>query len=98
MYVVAADMVQDAYLKQIKEYKMPQPKPSDAEGHVQKFKAPAAPASPEETNLAEDLKAWQQQKVEVEGQAEDSGEQAQEPDWFEREDNFEAELKDEEHH
>ena len=45
---------------------------------------PKAPASPEESNIANDLKAYEDQQVEVEGSAAD-GEAAVEEDWFEEE-------------
>ncbi|KAL8829091.1 MAG: hypothetical protein Q9191_002216 [Dirinaria sp. TL-2023a] len=64
-----ADLVQDLYLKELKAYKPPPTKASDAEGHVLKFSVPKPPQSPEEGDLAQDLKAYEQQQVEVEGQA-----------------------------
>ena len=67
------------YLKELRAYKVPQTKPSDAEGHVQKFQAPAPPKSPEESNLASEMKAYEDQQVEVEGQA-SSGETAEAAD------------------
>ncbi|KAK8214387.1 ATP synthase complex subunit H-domain-containing protein [Phyllosticta capitalensis] len=80
-----ADLVQDMYLRELKNYKPTPVKPQDAEGHVQKFSVPAAPKSPEETDLANDLKAYETQQVEVEGQA-TAGEAAPvEQDWFEEE-------------
>lgn len=70
------------YLKSLREYKVPATKPSDAEGHVQKFNPPAAPKSPEESNLASEMKAYEDSVVEVEGQA--TGETAApEEDYFE---------------
>ena len=48
-------------------------KPSDSEGHVQKFSPPKPPRSPEEGDIANDLKAYEDQQVEVESQA--SGEE-----------------------
>lgn len=77
-----ADLVQDMYLRELKNYKVPQVKASDAEGHVQKFSTPKPPPSPEESDIAKDLKAYENQTVEVEGQA-SSGEQQPEEDWFE---------------
>lgn len=65
-------------------------KPSDAEGHVHKFTPPKVPASPEEANLASDLKAYNEQTVEVEGQQASETTSASEPDWFEEEEDFEA--------
>ncbi|RMZ80125.1 hypothetical protein DV737_g3194, partial [Chaetothyriales sp. CBS 132003] len=47
-----ADLVQDLYLKELRNYKVPATKASDADGLVQKFTPPAAPKSPEEANLA----------------------------------------------
>ena len=77
-----ADLVQNLYLDAIKNHKPTPIKPSDAEGHVQKFAMPASPPSPEETDLAKDLKAYEEQAVEVEGQAEQGKAQPVE-DWFE---------------
>lgn len=55
---------------------------------MQKFSPPNAPQSPEESNIAEDLKAYEEQQVEVEGQVA-SGEAPVEEDWFEEEDDEE---------
>lgn len=71
------------YLKELRAYKTPQVKPSDAEGHVQKFQAPAAPKSPEESNLASEMKAYEDQQVEVEGQAAAGEATEPEDDYFE---------------
>jgi len=79
----AADLIQDLYLKELKAYKPPPQKASDAEGHVQKFSPPAAPKSPEETNLAGDLKAYGDQVVEVEGQSSSGETQEVQEDLFE---------------
>ncbi|MCJ1325454.1 hypothetical protein MMC10_002117 [Thelotrema lepadinum] len=80
----SADLVQDIYVKAINAYKPTPTKASDSEGHVQKFSMPKAPASPEESNIANDLKAYEDQQVEVEGSTAD-GEAAVEEDWFEEE-------------
>ncbi|KAF2761431.1 hypothetical protein EJ05DRAFT_536206 [Pseudovirgaria hyperparasitica] len=81
-----ADLVQDLYLRELKSYKIPQVKASDAEGHVQKFSIPKAPASPEESNIANELKDYETQQVEVEGAASTEGGAAPvEEDWFEEE-------------
>jgi F-type H+-transporting ATPase subunit h len=72
------------YLRELKNYKPPTVKASDAEGHVQKFTVPKTPASPEEADIASELKAYEDQTVELEGQAED-GAPAVEEDWFEEE-------------
>lgn len=64
-----ADLVQDLYLRELKNYKLPAVKTSDSEGHVQKFSPPKAPQSPEESDIANDLKAYEDQQVEVEGQS-----------------------------
>jgi F-type H+-transporting ATPase subunit h len=78
--MMPADLVQDMYLRELKNYKPAPLKPNDAEGHVQKFVVPKAPASPEEANLANDIKAYEEQQVEVEGQGEQT---EQVEDWFE---------------
>lgn len=78
-----ADLIQDLYLRELKAYKPPPQKASDAEGHVQKFSPPTAPKSPEETNLASDLKAYDDSVVEVEGQSASGETQSVEEDLFE---------------
>ncbi|KAI4664581.1 uncharacterized protein J4E92_004682 [Alternaria infectoria] len=84
--VRSADLVQDLYLRELKAYKVPEVKASDAEAHVQKFTVPKAPASPEETDIANELKSYETQAVDVEGaQGEDDAVLPQE-DWFEEED------------
>ncbi|KAF2084806.1 hypothetical protein K490DRAFT_48359 [Saccharata proteae CBS 121410] len=83
-----ADLVQDMYLRELKNYKPTAVKPSDAEGQVQKFSVPKPPQSPEEADIAADLKAYENQSVEVEGAATETGEgatKAVEEDWFEEE-------------
>ncbi|KAL8963763.1 MAG: hypothetical protein Q9193_000010 [Seirophora villosa] len=73
------DLVQDLYLREIRSYKAPSLKASDAEGHVQKFSVPKAPRSPDEGDIAQDLKDYENQQVDLEGLADPS-----EPydDWF----------------
>ena len=78
--------MQDLYLRELKGYKAPAVKPTDADGHVQKWSAPAPPKSPEEADIASDLKAYETSAVEVEGQAEGGASAAaEEHDWFEEE-------------
>jgi F-type H+-transporting ATPase subunit h len=57
---------------------------NDAEGHVQVFSAPKPPKSPEEGDIANELKSYEASTVEVEGQAE-GGALEKEVDWFEEE-------------
>ncbi|KAL9077451.1 MAG: hypothetical protein Q9161_000296 [Pseudevernia consocians] len=85
-----ADLVQDLYIKELKGYKPPPVKSSDSEGHVQKFSPPKAPQSPEESDIANDLKAYENQQVEVEGQAAGGEASATEEDWFEEEEEEEV--------
>jgi F-type H+-transporting ATPase subunit h len=87
-----ADIVQDLYLRELKAYKAPAVKANDAEGSVQKFSPPSAPKSPEESDIANELKAYEASTVDIEGQAE-GGAAAQEVDWFEEEPE-----EDEAHH
>lgn len=70
------------YLKEIKAYKAPPQKASDAEGQVQKFKVPAAPKSPEESNLANEMQEYENQQVEIEGAAASGETQSHEEDYF----------------
>ncbi|KAH7330112.1 putative ATP synthase subunit H, mitochondrial [Rhexocercosporidium sp. MPI-PUGE-AT-0058] len=79
-----ADLVQDLYIKELKAYKIPPVKANDSDGQVQKFKAPAPPQSPEEADIANELKSYETQTVDIEGQAE-GGAVEQEVDWFEQE-------------
>ncbi|EHY58885.1 ATP synthase F0 subcomplex subunit H atp14 [Exophiala dermatitidis] len=76
------DLIQDLYLKELRAYKPAPQKASDAEGHVQKFTPPPPPKSPEETNLASEMKEYEEQVVEVEGQSA-AGETQAEEDFFE---------------
>lgn len=71
------------YLRELKAYKAPQVKATDAEGLVQKFTIPKPPPSPEESDLASDLKTYETQQVELEGAvtAEDGAAPVEE-DWF----------------
>ncbi|KAF1836933.1 hypothetical protein BDW02DRAFT_519945 [Decorospora gaudefroyi] len=84
--VRSADLVQDMYLRELKNYKVPQVKASDAEGSVQTFSIPKAPASPEETDIANELKAYETQSVDVEGASGEDDAALPEQDWFEEED------------
>ncbi|PVI06228.1 hypothetical protein DM02DRAFT_583287 [Periconia macrospinosa] len=78
-----ADLVQELYLKELKAYKPPPVKATDAEGHVQKFTIPKPPPSPEESDLANDLKTYETQQVELEGSAStEEGAAPVEEDWF----------------
>ncbi|KAL3427822.1 mitochondrial f1f0 atp synthase subunit atp14 [Phlyctema vagabunda] len=79
-----ADLVQDLYVRELKAYKIPAVKPSDAEGNVQIFSAPKAPTSPEEADIANELKAYEASAVDIEGQAEGEAAEA-ESSWFEEE-------------
>ncbi|RYP92809.1 hypothetical protein DL770_001089 [Monosporascus sp. CRB-9-2] len=62
-----ADFVQELYLKELKAYKPTPVKDSDAVGQVQAFTVPKAPKSPEEADLANSLKEYENAVVEVEG-------------------------------
>lgn len=87
--ILLGDLVQDLYLREIRAYKPPPVKPSDSEGHVQKFTAPKIPQSPDEGDIAQDLKAYENQQVELEGQAAPGESGAAEESWFEEEDDEE---------
>lgn len=84
------------YLRELKAYKPTPVKPSDAEGHVQKFTAPAAPKSPEVADLASQIKEYESSTVDVEGQSEEGTASKSEVDWFEEEMNFDE--PEEAHH
>ena len=78
------------YLRELKNYKPTPIKPSDAEGQVQKFSMPQPPKSPEEADIQNDLKAYESQQVELEGQSSEGDAAAVEQDWFEEEEEDEA--------
>lgn len=87
------DLIQDLYLRELKAFKPTPVKPSDAEGHVQKFTPPKPPRSPAEENIANDLKAYETQQVDVEGQAKEGAENPlDEEDWFEEEEDDKNEM------
>ncbi|KAJ9157830.1 hypothetical protein NKR23_g52 [Pleurostoma richardsiae] len=85
-----ADFVQELYLKELKAYKAPPVKESDAAGQVATFSVPKPPASPEEADLASSLKEYESMAVEVEGQdaaaAAEGGAQPVVEDWLVEED------------
>jgi F-type H+-transporting ATPase subunit h len=85
------------YVKYLKEYKSPPEKAGEAEQHVKKFSPPAVPKSPEDQNLASEMKAYEDQQVEIEGQAASAtGETAKpEEDYFE---DIEEKPEAEAHH
>jgi F-type H+-transporting ATPase subunit h len=82
----SADLVQDLYLRELRAFKPAPTKASDADAYVQKFNAPKTPPSPEEGNIAAELKAYESQEVEVEGQAASGEPTPVEEDWLEIED------------
>ena len=82
--------MQDLYVKALNGHKPTPIKPSDAEGQVQKFSMPKVPASPEESNIANELKSYEEQQVDVEGSTA-PGEETVEEDWFEEEPEEEVE-------
>jgi F-type H+-transporting ATPase subunit h len=86
-----ADLVQEMYLRELKAYKPTPVKASDSEGHVQKFSVPKTPKSPEETDIANELKAYEASTVDLQG-AEGSEEGAApiDQDWFEEEEEEHA--------
>jgi F-type H+-transporting ATPase subunit h len=77
--------VQDLYLRELKAYKPTPVQAGDSEGQVQKFAVPKAPASPEESDIASDLKTYETQQVELEGSSTEGGAAPVEEDWFEEE-------------
>jgi F-type H+-transporting ATPase subunit h len=79
--------VQELYLTELKVYKAPPVKDSDAQGQVATFSVPKTPKSPEEADLASSLKEYESMAVEVEGQeaatgADASTTQAAVEDWL----------------
>jgi F-type H+-transporting ATPase subunit h len=82
------------YLRELKAYKPTPVKPSDSEGHVQKFSAPKTPKSPEESDIANELKAYEASSVDLVG-AEGSEEGATpiDQDWFEEEEDDDEHAK-----
>jgi F-type H+-transporting ATPase subunit h len=82
------------YLRELKSYKPTPIKPSDAEGHVLKFSVPKPPKSPEEMDIANELKAYEASTVELEGSSGSDGESAPiDQDWFEEEEEEDDHAK-----
>ena len=73
------------YLRELKNFKPTPVQPNDSEGHVHKFSIPKPPTSPEESNIANELKDYEAQSPEIEGQVASDGTPAVEEDWFEEE-------------
>ena len=84
--IYTAGLIQDLYLKELKAYKPSTLKPLDSAGQVQKFTPPKPPQPPSEGDIANELKEYETQQVEVEGQAaagETSEASEVQVDWFE---------------
>lgn len=77
--------MQELYIREVRGFKPTPTKPGEAEAYVQKFTVPKPPPSPEEANLAEQLKAYEAQEVEVEGRVATGEAAAVEENWFEEE-------------
>ena len=80
--ITTADLIQDLYLRELKAYKPP-PQKGPEEGAVAKFTPPATPKSPEEADLASGMQDYENQQVEVEGQAPGETQSSPEEDYFE---------------
>lgn len=80
---MAADIVQDLYLRELRAYKQPVVKAADAEGHVQKFNMPKPPKSPEETTIVSQVPEYESSTVEIEGQSTSAETEEPEGDYFE---------------
>lgn len=80
-------------MKELKAYKPPPPRNTDSAGQVQKFSPPKPPQPPHEGDVANELKEYESQQVEVEGQAAEGETSDVEADWFE-EDFEEEKTKD----
>ena len=78
-----ASLIQDLYLKELKAYKPSPAKNLDPAGQVQKFSPPKPPQPPNEGDVANELKEYESQQVEVEGQAAAGETNDVEVDWFE---------------
>jgi F-type H+-transporting ATPase subunit h len=82
------------YLKELKAYKPAPVKASDSEGHVQKFSAPKTPKSPEETDIANELKAYEASSVDLVGsEGTEEGAAPIDQDWFEDEEEEDEHAK-----
>ena len=72
------------YLKELKSYKTSPSKLGEIDGQIQKFAIPQAPLSPEDRDIAKDLKAYESQEVEIESTASEV-ESVQDQEMFEAE-------------
>ena len=85
------------YLKELKAYKIPQAKASDAQGQVQTFKVPQSPKTPADTeDMARSLKDYDTQVVEVEMRSTSAGAGAGMPakdeEWLEMDEDEEIDT------
>lgn len=97
MLTFSADLIQDLYLRELKAYKPP-PQKGPEEGAVAKFSPPAAPKSPEEADLASEMSEYENQVVEIEGQAAGETQTSDAEDYFEDLKQIDAEESEEAHH
>ncbi|BFZ65173.1 ATP synthase F0 subcomplex subunit H atp14 [Saitoella coloradoensis] len=83
--VRSADPLQDLYVKELRSYKAPTLKASDAEGQVKAWKAPATPVAPsvETGDLAGELSAYENEAVQLEAVEAVEGEVQKTGEWFE---------------
>lgn len=88
-----ADIVQDLYLKELKNYKPAPAKANDHEGQVKPWHAPTAPTVPDLglSGVQQDLATYESQAVEVEGSSVDvdTASSRSNDDWFEEDLVFE---------
>ena len=73
------------YLKELKQAKPNPVKAGDEKGYVKEFHMPKAPTSPEEADLQNDLKSYEDQVPEVAGATDEGTSSAPVQDWFEEE-------------
>lgn len=89
-----ADIVQDLYLKELKNYKPAPAQANDHEGQVKPWHAPAAPSVPDLglSGVQQDLASYESQAVEVEGsvaEVDTASARKTSDDWFEEDLVFE---------
>ncbi|EJS42558.1 atp14p [Saccharomyces arboricola H-6] len=91
---ISYNVIQDLYLRELKETKLPPTTLQDAEGNVKPWMPPKKPSLPElELQGPDALKAYTEQKVETAHVAEESAEGGSEPieeDWLVLDDAEEA--------
>jgi F-type H+-transporting ATPase subunit h len=83
--VSRADLIQDMYIRELKNYKSSPPDPKEAAQTTKHWQPPAPPVAPKiETSIDQDLQAYRDEPVDLDTSASESETQEEKPeeDWL----------------